>query len=565
MKRCPECRRDYYDDTLLYCLDDGSQLLEGPGSSAEPVTALFPATRTGGPLEPAAQDIQAHSADPVASRTAHAGRRPSRLWPALLVGAFVLAVIVAAYTYVRKTNGSPIRSISVLPFVNESGVQDLDYIADGLPETLIYRLSQLPELVVAPRSSSFRFKGKQNDVNEVGTELGTDAVLTGSVAQHGENLTINVELVDVRTKRLVWGDQFDRRASDLLATQREIATKVTDSLRLKMSSKAEQAVSKQYTTSSEAYQLYLKGRYHWSKRAATELRAAIQDFQQAIAADPNFALAYTGLADAYSVLPIYDPQATPLTSMPLAKDAVSKALNIDDNLAEAHASRAIILDIFDWNTSDAEKEYKRAIEINGSYVPAHQWYGEMLCNLGRFDEGLAESRKAIELEPFYLPGNFAYGVNLYKARRYDEALSQLQRVEQLSPEYTDVNAFKYEIYVARGDHDKAVDAFIRQATKEGEPPQQLQELKHAFDAAGWPGFLRARIKQIESGTAPTAFNGAATTYAFSGEVKKAVAMLDKAVAERGEGMTWLIVDPKFDSLRGDPGFEEVVKRVGFAD
>jgi len=563
MKRCPECRRDYFDDSLLYCLDDGRELLEGPSSGNEADTAIFSPKHTAGTpsLDPETKQAYRRLSDPPGNK-----RSVTQMLLPYIGGAILLlAAAFGGYMYLRSGPNDRVRSIAVLPFVNESGTQDLEYIADGLPETLIYRLSQLPELVVAPRSSAFRFKGKQIDVGAVGTELGTDAVLTGDITKRGEILVINVELVDVRTKRLIWGEQFSRGVADLLSTQRDIANRVTDSLRVKMTSKVEQAVSKQYTTSGEAYQLYLKGRYHWSKRAAPELHAAIDDFQQAISADPNFALAYTGLADAYSVLAIYDPQASAVASMPLAKAAVDKALLIDDNLAQAHASRAIVLDIFDWNTTDAEKEYRRAIEIDGAYVAAHQWYGEMLCNLGRFDEGLEESRKAVELEPFYLPGNFALGINLYKARRYDEALGQLARVEELSPEYTDVNAFKYEIYAAKGQYDKAVELFVHQGVKDGEPLDRMQELRHAFDLAGWPGFLRARIKQIESGAAPTAFSAAATTYAYAGEVKKAVEWLNKSVLARNEGMTWLLVDPKFDNLRADPGFQEVVKRVGFAD
>ncbi len=293
----------------------------------------------------------------------------------------------------------------------------------------------------------------------------------------------------------------------------------------------------------------------------------MEDFKQAIAADPNFALAYAGLADCYSLLPIYDNAgARAIQLMPLAKEAVVRSISIDDGLAEAHASLALINDIFDWNTTSAEKEYKRAIELKPNYATAHQWYGEMLCNLGRFDEGLDESRSATELEPFSPAPNFALGLNLFKARRYDEAIAQLNKLLEIYPGDADANHFLFQTYAAKGDHERAVQAFTTQQSLDGIPPADSQKLIDAFATRGWDGFLKQQIKDIETteGRGQNS-NGMAKMYAMAGNRDKAIKDIEQAVKDKDEGMTWLLVDPLYDNLRTDPRFQDLVKRVGFAD
>ncbi len=276
-----------------------------------------------------------------------------------MVAPFLLSLILLGgfygYRYLSPATSNQISSIAVLPFENRSGNADSDYLSDGIAESLIYRLTQLPNLKVSPTSSVIRYKGKDTDIAQIAKELEVDAVMSGRLVQRGDNLTLSVELIDARTKKLLWGEQYDRKMSDLLATQRDISAKITESLRVKMSGKDEQIAAKQYTSSNEAYQLYLKGRFHWGKRAAPELRLAMDDFKQAIAADPNFALAYAGIADCYSLLPIYDNAgARAIQLMPLAKEAVLKSISIDESLAESHASLALIDDIFDWDSTAGE-------------------------------------------------------------------------------------------------------------------------------------------------------------------------------------------------------------------
>jgi TolB-like protein/Tfp pilus assembly protein PilF len=569
MKQCPDCRRTYTDESLNYCLDDGASLIYAPGSDG-PVTAVLKATE---PHESPTRHYSPHShqarlSSEVSLKTPSSSVKPGR-WPvAAIAGLLAVAVVgFTAYRYFANDRGS-INSIAVLPFTNESADHDLEYISDGLPETLIYRLSQIPQLKVSPRSTVFMYKGKALQPAVVGNELGADAVLSGNVTQRGENLIVNVELIDVRSNKLIWGEQYDRKAADLLVMQREIAGKITDSLKLKMSGAEKQIAGKQYTTSPEAYQLYLKGRYNFAKRAGVNLTAAMEQFKQAVALDPNFALAYTGLADCYSLLPIYDltGRAKAVETMPMAKESVLKAISIDDDLAEAHASLALIYDIFDWNTTAAEKEYRRAIELNPNYSSAHQWYGEMLSNLGRFDEGLAESRLAIEVEPFSMPANFAFGLNLYKARRYDEAIVQLGKLLELAPDYTDARHFMFETYSAKGDYPDAVRSYLRQRQLDGERKEDLDKMQAAFVKGGWEAFISARLRLIESNSAMKIDpNEVACFYAAASDKDKAIEWLNRSYANRDEGLTWLIVAPRYDNLRDDPRFQEFVKKVGFAD
>jgi len=304
------------------------------------------------------------------------------------------AVGLSGYLHKRNT-AVAIDSIAVLPFQNRSTEADTEYLSDGLSESLIYRLSQLPNLKVSPTSSVFRYKGKEIDPVKVGQELGVSAVLSGRIVQRGDNLTISAELLDVRNNRLLWGEQYDRKMSELLQTQREIAREIVEKLKLKVSGE-EKVLTKHYTDSSEAYQLYLKGRFYWNKRTGEALKTSIEYFNRAIEKDPTFALAYAGLADSY-VVPA--SRLPPREAMPKAKAAAMRALELDETLAEAHTSLARVLASYDWDWKNAEKEFKRAIELNPRYAVAHEWYGGWLQAMGRYNEAIAERKKAQENQP----------------------------------------------------------------------------------------------------------------------------------------------------------------------
>src|SRR5258705_8088925 len=318
----------------------------------------------------------------------------------MLVAAIVLALGgVALAVYMNRGDaGVAIDSIAVLPFENRSIDPDPEYLSEGLAESLIYRLSQLPNLKVSPTSAVFRYKGKPADAAKAGNELGVSAVLLGRITQRGDSLLISAELVDVRHNKLLWGEQYDRKMSDLLATQREIAREIVEKLKLKVAGE-EKGLAKHYTENNEAYQLYLRGRFYWNKRTEEGMRKSLEYYQQSIERDPNFALAYSGLADAYDLLRAPDASGAmaPDDAMPKAKAAALKALEIDDTLAEPHVSLAHVKYYYDHDFETAEREYKRAIELNPNYPIGPHWYSVYLMSVGRFDEALAQVKRAQEL------------------------------------------------------------------------------------------------------------------------------------------------------------------------
>ena len=294
----------------------------------------------------------------------------------LLVGVLAVLLISAiGFGYWYFSSGNQINSIAVMPFVNESGNEDVEYLSDGMTETLISSLTEIPNLSVKARSSVFYYKGKNASPKQIGEELNVEAILLGRVTQRGDDLKLSLELVDTKTLNAIWSETYDRKMSDLVSLQSEIAKNVSDKLRLKLTANEQKQIAKTYTANSEAQQLYLKGRFHWNKRKSENLEKAEQYFKQAIEKDPNYALAYSGLADTYALFPIYG-DLRPKEYFPRAKQAAQKALALDDDLAEAHASLANVLHTYEYDWANAEKEYKRALEINPNYASAHHWYGE---------------------------------------------------------------------------------------------------------------------------------------------------------------------------------------------
>src|SRR5262249_34541473 len=293
-------------------------------------------------------------------------------------------------------------SVAVLPFENRSGNADSEYLSDGLAESLIYRLSQFPNLKVSPRSSTFRYKGKEIDVEKVGSELGVDAVMSGRMIQHGDSLTISVDLVDVRNKKSLWGEQYERKLSDLLATQREIAAAIVDKLQVKLTGQ-NKALTKHYTDSNEAYQLYLKGQYHCAKRTKEDMNRGIEEFRQATALDPNFALALVGISENYEYMSSY-AYLPGEDAIAQAKLTAERALQIDPDSAEAHSSYAVTLARASWDWAGAEHEFKRALELDPNVAAIHYSYAMyFLLPTKHFDEATYEVKRALELEPLSIP------------------------------------------------------------------------------------------------------------------------------------------------------------------
>jgi len=486
---------------------------------------------------------------------------------AFIVSLLVLAagsVGLGVYLHARNTSVA-IDSIAVLPFQNRSTETDTEYLSDGLAESLVYRLSQLPNLKVSPTSSVFRYKGKEIDAVKVGQELGVRAVLSGRIVQRGDNLTISAELVDVRDNALLWGEQYDRKMSDLLRTQREIAREIVEKLKLKVSGD-EKGLAKNYTESSEAYQLYLRGRFYWNKRTGEALQKSIEYFNQAIEQDPGFALAYAGLADCYLVPGNPLP---PRERMPKAKAAAMRALELDGTLAEAHTSLARVLATYDWDWTGAEKEYKRSIELNPRYAIAHQWYSGFLEAMGRRNEAIAERKRARELDPLSLTINFALGLTFYYDRNYDQAIEQFQKTLELDQNFPAVLTFLPAAYEQKGMYDKATAEFKKALLLQGanaESSFSLSGLGHVYGVSGKKAEARAVLDKLKQKSRQEYISALyiALVYAGLGEKDQAFAWLGEGYKERSFQMQGLKLDPRWDSLRSDPRFADLVRRVGLA-
>ncbi len=382
--------------------------------------------------------------------------------------------------------------------------------------------------------------------------------------QRGDALIIRVELVKASDKTQMWGEQYDRKMSDLLAIQREIASEIVEKLKLKVSTE-EEGPAKHYTENNEAYQLYLKGRFYWNKRTAEELKKAAEYFNQAIEKDPSFALAYAGLADCY-VVPAN--RLPPREAMPKAKAAAMRALELDDTLAEAHASLGRVLAAYDWNWTSAEKEYKRAIELNPSYAVAHQWYGGYFDAMGRHNEALAEEKRAQELEPLSLIINFELGVTYYYARDYDQAIEQFRKTIELDQNFPPPHYFLPAAYQQKGMYGEAIAEFKKAVSLTGgsEWPLSKAGLGHVYAASGKKSEARTFLDELKHASEKeyVPANSIALIYAGLGEKDQAFAWLDKGYEQRDFRMQWLKIEPRWDSLRSDPRFQDLMRRVGLS-
>jgi TolB-like protein/DNA-binding winged helix-turn-helix (wHTH) protein/Tfp pilus assembly protein PilF len=505
-------------------------------------------------------------ATPHRSDTVHAAK--SRAWwhaKWLLAGGVVLAslLVFVIWPSLLRGRGEAIDSVAVLPFVNSSTDPEAEYLSDGIPETLIGQLSQIPRLKVMARSTVFRYKGANVDPQKLGRELNVRAVLTGKVLQRGEMLTISMELMDVRDGSQLWGKQYNRKLADTLAVQEDIAREVTDKLRLRLASVDEKRLTAHGTENAEAYQLYLKGRYHWNKRTPDGIQKAIASFQQAIEKDPSYALAYAGLADCYHV------PANPLPprdKMPLAKAAAMKALQLDDTLVEAHTSLARVLFVYDWDWPGAEKEFKRAIELNSRYAPAHQWYGGYLTATGRFREADAEKKRALELEPLSLIINFEVGLASYFSRNYNQAIDQFQKTLELDANFLPPDTFLAAAYEQKGMLKEATTAFQKTITVAQGPAktQAKAGLGYVYAVSGRKAEARKILAELQSLSERSYVPATemALIYAGLGEKDKAFARLDRAYEEHSFSLSNLKVEPRFDPLRSDPRFADLLRHIG---
>jgi TolB-like protein/Tfp pilus assembly protein PilF len=562
VKRCPKCRRAYNDDSLNFCLDDGDELVYGPGDP-DPETAILnvqPTSET--PTRTFETPPSARSSDRVSDPFLQI-RSSKKTIVIAFFGVVLLALLgLAGYQYVRQSPSKAINSIAVLPFENNGGDADTDYLSDGLTDSLMYRLSQLPNLSVSPRSTVFKYKGKGADPIQIGNDLGVSAVLSGRIIERGDDLTVSVELVDIRRNKLLWGEQYNRKMSDLLATQREIAQEITEKLRLTVAG-TDPGLAKHYTENNEAYQLYLKGRFYWEKRSGSGLAKAIEYLDQSIKKDPTFALAYAGLADCY-VVPAN--QIAPNEAMPKAKAAAQRALELDETLAEAHTALARVFAAYEWNWPEAEKEFKRAIELNPRYPTAHQWYGGYLDTMGRHDESISERRLALQLDPLSLILNFELAQAFYYARDYDGAVIQYRKTLEMEPNFPPAYQFLPVAYEQKGDVDQAIALFLSSPKTNpvgGESSFSRAGLAHAYALKGQKQEALNILKELESDSSQTYIpaTSIALVYAGLGDNDHTFEWLEKAYQEHAFQLQWLNIEPRWDGLRSDPRFGEILRRI----
>ncbi len=537
-------------------------------TSADPDTTVPPPLRS-------AEEHDTNSGSSVMVTSARTGSLPStvssaefvaqglkRHKPGVAIALVILIAAVVLFAYYQRAGKTDvgIHSIAVLPFQNKSSDADTEYLSDGLAESLIYRLSQLPNLKVSPTSSVMRYKGKGGNLRMIADELGVSAVLTGRLVQRGDSLMISVELVDVRNNKLLWGEQYDGRMADLLTTQREIASTITQKLQLKLSGE-EKALTKQYETNSEAYQLYLKGRFHFARRTRDDMFKSIELFQQAVRLDPNFALAYVGIAESYSSIPSY-PYASPAECVPQAKEAIARALQLDPNLPQAHTVAGMIAAAHDWDYPMAEREFKRALELDPNVALTHYRYAWVyLSPMGRHDEAVAEMKRAMELEPLSIQQGANFAAVLLYARRFDEAVEQARKTYELDPNHVGAQRWLAHTYNAKGMYIEAL------SVSEDVSRQDYAYRAHtgySYAMLGRRSEAQATInrsKEAEKSHYVMSY-WTAVTYAALGEKDAAFAELEKSYQHRDWFLQRLKVDPFMDSLRGDPRFAEMVRRVG---
>ncbi|MBI3671029.1 MAG: protein kinase [Acidobacteria bacterium] len=492
--------------------------------------------------------------------------KPSTWWRSRVsagIAALILAalVVLTVSFYMLAGRGQTIDSVAVLPLVNASGDPQTEYLSDGLTDSLINSLSQLPQLAVKSRSSVFRYKGRDADPQVVGRELNVRTVLVGKVVQRGDGLIVSIELVDARDNNHIWGDQYNRKLADLVSVQEEIAREIRDRLRPRLTGEEKKRLAKRHTANTEAYQLYLRGLYFWNKWTEEGFSRAVEYFGQAVQKDPNYALAYTGLADTYSLLGDSGYLA-PKDAWVKAKAAAMEALKRDDTLGEAHTSLALVQEYYDWDWSGAEREFQRAIELNPNSATAHHWYGNYLGKMGRFGEATRELRRAQELDPLSLMINTSLGWQFYLMRQYDPAVEQLRKTLDMDPNYTPARRMLETVYAQKGMHKEAAAEWQKALTLAG-TPELAASLGQYYAAAGYRGILQSWLEGLKlSKRGYVSSYTIAQTHARLGAKDEAFAWLERAYEERDSKLVSLNVEPVFDEMRSDARFQDLVRRLG---
>jgi serine/threonine-protein kinase len=524
----------------------------------------------GNELTTTSEDIQTEPPSGPLTMAADEGRWKSavpRLSTALLIAGVLALAGVLIYFAMRggPKPSAPVagaRKIAVLPFRSLSPDGDDEYLGLGLSDALITRLSNIRQIVVRPTSAVRKYVGREFDPLVAGREQRVDAVLEGSVERAGDRLRVTVRLINVQDERPVWGSTFNEKLTDILTVQDQIAERLANALAVNLTGEEKRGLAKQYTDDTEAYQLYLKGRYLWNKRTADDLKKSVVYFQQAVERDPLFALAYAGLADSYSLLTDYEALPAEET-YPQAKMAATKALEIDGELAEARTSLAYIQAFYEWDWTGAEMQFKSAIELNPNYATAHQWYAEYLSAMGRTEEALAEIKRAEELDPVSLIISAVEGWILYFARDYDRAIGECLKVIELDPNFAEAYEYLKRSYDQKKMYREAIAARQTRRRLLGRDTRDTAALRIAASTTSsriyWQKRLELEIDESKDESL-SAFE-MAEILAQLGEKDRALEWLEKAQGQHHFMITYVKVAPNLDPLRSEPRFVDLLRRL----
>ena len=560
MKRCPRCNRLETDDTLAFCRADGASLV--PAANEEPVTIRLDSAPARGDVTTTVLP-QTTTSPEVTQRF---GKRKSKTPVVVLALLAVVGIAVGAYRHFVKDRQTAIQSIAVMPFVNASGNSDVEYLSDGMTETLIGSLSQVPNLSVKSASAVFHYKGKETSPKTIGDELGVQAVLLGRVMQHGDDLKLNLELVDTQTQNVIWSERYDRHQGDLVMLQSDVARDVSQKLQTKLSGSAEN-VAKKYSANPEAYELYLRGRYHWNRRTVEDDKKALEYFEKAVKVDPSFALAYVGISDAHLMLGIPDAMAgamSPAETVAPARQAADKAITLDSELAEGYASRGHVR----WKQRDwagAEADFKRSIELNPNYSYVHLFYAIFLAYNGRTEEGLSEAKRSADLDPYSIPIIANYSYIHYLARRTDEAIAIGKRAVAFDDSIPIGRQRLGLAYEQKQMWPQAIAEFEAAVKQSDRVQLAVASLAHVYAVSGNQVEARKLLAELETRSKQQFVSSylLATVYAGLGENKKALDLLERAYTEQSIDLVQTKTDPKLDVLRNEPRFQQLLKKIDF--
>jgi TolB-like protein/DNA-binding winged helix-turn-helix (wHTH) protein/Tfp pilus assembly protein PilF len=488
----------------------------------------------------------------------------------LLLG--IGALLVYLYNAVpggRTSHGiaKPIRSLAVLPLDNFSGDPEQQYFADGMTEAITAELGQIRGLRVPSRTSVTLYRRENKPLRQIARELDVDALIEGSVMRSGDRVRVTVQLLDGSNDQHLWGQSYERDARDVLALQHDLAGAIAEELKLKLTAAEREHLQRTAEVNPEAYAAYLHGRYYWYKRTNDGFRKSIQYYEQAIADDPKYAPPYAGLADAYALLGSSPNDALPpKQAMPKAKEAAQKALQLDDGLAEAHASLAYVSTVYDWDWATAEKEFQRAIDLNPNYAGAHEWYAEFLAARGRGNEALAEMKRARDADPLLVLMHAAVAEALYYSRRYDEVIAQCKQTLELDPDYPLAHFHLGRAYVAKKMYPEAIAEYQKAQASVGEIPALVMSIGYANAMAGNAAAARKALEDLQAQSkkryVPALYFGA--IYTGLGDSNNGIVWLEKAYQEHSDYLIFLNVDPMADTLRSNPRFQALLRKIGIA-